>query len=543
MRPPPELGGHADPRDARTGAAPSNFAEAEQPAGWRDRAARVVEERGVSLRLGIYSGLVLTVGLIAFHLYRSVPQTINLEQPVPFVVMAEPGDCDVYLDGKLLGRTESGRLTLELDPRNTDVRWMELRKPGFEPTKRALSAYLGLASMQLKLRRRPFEVLVSSIPTGAEIWVENELRGFSPLVVKCLPDGEKPLHVIAKQAGYEPVESELLPPENEAPARLDLTLRARPPQLAVTTEPPGAQVSIDGKAVGVSPLTATLDDAARGKSVAVRVALDKHDAVERLVEIPKSAGPELRAEFKLGDSATALRIETEPSGAEVKVNGEPRGRSPLTVKLPDDQLATALQVEALVPGAWFGKLTVNDIERSATKTVRIPMAMFSRTVVFALDCAAAKAEQFELRRENIKQKIHRLPKDRAFAVIALSGGRTFIGPEPKPTQSTSEQKVRAYDRMDGLRWGGPGSEAIALVTAAASLKPDSIWLYTSSSVERGEWMVAFEPFGENPPAVQLLVDSADQVEPWLAAWLSEHRGTVRVVGEDRPEATQSADAR
>lgn len=543
MRPPPELGGHADVREARTDAAPPTFADAAQQAGWRDRAARVVEERGASLRLGIYSGLILTVGLVAFHLYRSVPQTINLEQPVPFVVMAQPADCEVYLDGKLLGRTDSGRLTIDLDPQNTDVRWMELRKPGYEPARRALSAYLGLASMQLRLRRRPFEVMVSSIPTGAEIWIDNELRGFSPLVVKCLPDGDKPVRVVAKQAGYDAVESELQPPADEATSRLDLTLRALPPQVVVTTDPPGAEVSIDGKAVGVSPVTATLDEAARGRSIAVRAALDKHEAVERLVEVPKAAGPQLHAALKLDEAATALRFETEPPGAEVKVNGEPKGRSPLTIKLPDDQLASTLEVEALVPGAWFGKLTVHDIERAATRTVRIPMSMFSRTTVFAIDCASAKVEQFELRRENIKQKIHALSKDQQFAVVALSGGRTFIGPEPKPTSATSEQKVRAYDRMDGLRWGGPDSEAIALLTSAASVKPDSIWFYASSPIIRSEWIIAFEPFGENPPAVQLMVDSPDQVEPWLAAWLAEHRGTVRIVAEDRPDPTQSADAR
>lgn len=495
------------------------------------------------MRIGIYSGLVLTVGLIAFHLYRSVPQTISLQQPVPFVVVSEPGDCDVYLDGKLLGRTDSGRLTLELDPQITDVRWLELRKPGYEPTQRALSAYLGLSSMRIRLRRRPFEALVSSIPTGAEIWIDNQLRGFSPLVVKCMPEDDTPIRVLAKRAGYDPVETELRPPDSETTARLDLTLRALPPRLIVTTDPPGADVCIDGRPVGVSPATVTLDDAARGGSITVRATLDKHEPAERLVEIPKGAGPDLAAELKLGPAATALRIETEPADAEVRINGELKGNSPLTVKLADDLLATSLQVDALIPGAWFGKIAVGDIERSATKIVRVPMAMFARITVFAIDCAAARAEQFELRRENVKQKIHTLSKDREFAVVALTGGRTFIGPEPRPIRATSEQKVRAYDRMDGLRWGGVGSEAIALITAAVSVKPDSIWLYTSSPIIRSEWLIAFEPFGENPPAVQLMVDSGDQVEPWMAAWLAEHRGVVRVVAEDRSNPTQAADAR
>lgn len=543
MRPPPEFGGHAQPRVTRGDASPPDSDVAQQPAGWRARAARVVEERGVSLRLGIYSGLILTVGLIAYHLYRSVPPTINLDEPVPVVLMAEPSDCEVFLDGKLLGRTDSGRLTVELDPANTDVRWLEVRKAGYEPARRALSAYLGLPGMQLKLRRRPFEALVSSIPTGAEIWIDNELRGFSPLVIKCLPDGDKPIRVVARQPGYEPVDTELHPPATDQTTRLDLTMRALPPQLSVTTDPPGAEIAVDGKVVGVSPITATLDDASRGKTVVVRAALDKHDPVERKLEVPRAAGPALNADLKLNGAATALNIETDPPGAEIKLNGESKGLSPLTVKLPDDQLAGALQIEALVPGAWFGKLTLNDVERSSTRTVRVPMAMFSRTVVFAIDCAALKAEHFELRRENIKQKIHNLPRERQFAVIALSGGRTFIGPEPRPTQASSEQKVRAYDRMDGLRWGGAGSEAIALVNAAASLKPDSIWLYTASPVIRSEWLIAFEPFGDNPPAVQLMVDSQDQVEPWMSEWLAAHRGSVRVVAEDRPEATQSADAR
>ncbi len=488
------------------------------------------------MRVGIYSGLVLAVGLTAFYLYKTGPGVQLPEGPVQFVVVSDPPDCDVYLDEKPLGKTAGGSFTLDLDPRITDVRWMELRKPGFAPVRRALSAYSGLPGMELKLRRRAFDAFITSIPTDADVWINGELRGFTPLATKLLPEGDKPIRVEVRRPGYKTAEYELKPPDDAEVARADLTLAALPPQLRITSDPPGATAMLDGRSLGPTPVSIALDESTRGKQVKVAASLEKHDPAELTLEVPKLPSGDLVANLKLTAQGTALNIVTEPPGAIVRVNRTERGASPVTVRLADDDLAAPLTLEALIPGSHFGKLELNDVGRGGTTLVRIPLDLYGRRVVFAVDCAAPAVQDFELRRSRVKDQIHALAADQEFAVVALFGGRTFIGPEPTPTRCTSEQKIRAYDRMDGLRYSGAESDSLPLLLAALSQQPDSVWLFTSAPIERSTWLMALDGEGVPRPSIQLVTSSAKNVEPWLRDWLIANRGAVLNLGEQTAAA-------
>jgi len=98
--------------------------------------------------------------------------------------------------------------------------------------------------------------------------------------------------------------------------------------LNINTNPPGAQVIVDGQTGGVTPLRLTLKQGPH--NVELRGAGDP-----RSVPITITAGKELSQYIELPKGLTAfgqLQVRTEPAGAQVTVDGIPRGRSPVLVE-------------------------------------------------------------------------------------------------------------------------------------------------------------------------------------------------------------------
>jgi hypothetical protein len=98
--------------------------------------------------------------------------------------------------------------------------------------------------------------------------------------------------------------------------------------VAVTTDPAGAAVVIDGEAHGTTPATATL------KPGPHTIELSK-DGVRRTMTVNVTANQQL-SQFIEMPKATAgtgdLQVRTDPPGAKVVVDGQVRGTSPVTVQ-------------------------------------------------------------------------------------------------------------------------------------------------------------------------------------------------------------------
>ena len=102
--------------------------------------------------------------------------------------------------------------------------------------------------------------------------------------------------------------------------------------VTVTSEPIGSPVTIDGSARGVTPLTVSL--AAGSHSIAVGAGaqlrtqnLNVSRGGDASMHVELAAAPAASASAGLG----GLQIATEPTGARVWVDGEPRGVAPLTI--------------------------------------------------------------------------------------------------------------------------------------------------------------------------------------------------------------------
>jgi serine/threonine protein kinase len=126
--------------------------------------------------------------------------------------------------------------------------------------------------------------------------------------------------------------------------------------LVVNTNPPGAQVVVDGRTYGVTPLTVTLNPGTRMMEL-------RGAAETRTVPVIVTAGAQVTQFIELPKNATAfgqLQVRTEPPGAQVTVNGIPRGKSPVLLEalaagehtvVLESELATVKQMVSVEAGA------------------------------------------------------------------------------------------------------------------------------------------------------------------------------------------------
>jgi hypothetical protein len=109
---------------------------------------------------------------------------------------------------------------------------------------------------------RPGSLTIDTRPAGSEVWIDGERRGATPVTLALAPG---PHTLTIRNGSDERVVPLTIAAGAEVNHYFDLnpTNAAALGGLSVTTDPPGALVSVDGKRRGVSPLTVgnlTTDD-------------------------------------------------------------------------------------------------------------------------------------------------------------------------------------------------------------------------------------------------------------------------------------------
>ena len=104
--------------------------------------------------------------------------------------------------------------------------------------------------------------------------------------------------------------------------------RAGEGELVVQSRPAGARVLVDGKERGVTPMTVRLPSGAH----VLEVQIGKSEP--RVIPLTIQAGVQTSQYIELQGVARtgALEIRSEPSGARVTIDGQPRGTTPATIR-------------------------------------------------------------------------------------------------------------------------------------------------------------------------------------------------------------------
>lgn len=153
--------------------------------------------------------------------------------------------------------------------------------------------------------------------------------------------------------------------------------------LNINSNPPGAQVLVDGQTTGVTPIMLTLK--AGNHNVELRGAGDP-----RTVPVTITAGTQVSQYIELPKGVTAfgqLQVSTQPAGAQVTVDGIPRGKAPVLV----ESLAAGEHSVAIDPEGANVKQTVT-VEAGVTAALVVPLSAAESTPASGWISVAAPVE-------------------------------------------------------------------------------------------------------------------------------------------------------
>lgn len=168
-------------------------------------------------------------------------------------------------------------------------------------------------------------VSLTSQPSGATVIVDGIDRGTTPVTLFDLAKGRH--HLRLRLAGYEDSDRFFKTGE-EAFLEKNEVLQEVKGLLLLKTEPEGCDIRIDGVSVGQTPRLIT--HLAAKDTYNVR--LVKAGYQDQNITVRFEGRKPLVREERLTLDSGVIQINSEPAGADVTVNGVPRGKTPLLVR-------------------------------------------------------------------------------------------------------------------------------------------------------------------------------------------------------------------
>ncbi len=226
------------------------------------------------------------------------------------------------------------------------------------------TAIAGFAPVAARTAAQQYRVDLTSSPEGAEVMIDGVTRGVTPLALYDLQSGEHRVRFSLK--GYECADDFFrLAGEAQFVSR-HVSLVAQKGLLLVTTEPEGCEIAINGFSAGTTPRLITTLDA----TTAHKLVISKTGYQSKTVEIRFAGRAPLVRHEKLVQDSGSLRIESEPAGAKVSVNGIERGTTPLELaEIPRGRVALALELDGYEPEKREVALTAGE-EQKVTVTLK-----------------------------------------------------------------------------------------------------------------------------------------------------------------------------
>jgi len=164
-------------------------------------------------------------------------------------IVTEPRSASVYIDGKLVGESP-------YEDKNLTAGTYKVRviKEGYEVSEKDMIVESGKQTeISVTLKEIKGELEVRSEPPESKVYIDGKEIGETPLTIPGMRSGRYLVRVLKE--GYEPYEGRVEVVKDEKKT-IRVSLKQMPGQLEIRTDPPGAGVQINGKAVGISPYEA-----------------------------------------------------------------------------------------------------------------------------------------------------------------------------------------------------------------------------------------------------------------------------------------------
>ncbi|MCB9857542.1 MAG: PEGA domain-containing protein [Phycisphaerales bacterium] len=460
---------------------------------------------------------------------RHVESNDSQPDSVELSILVDPSDAVVRLDGvRLAPNDTTGRIELTVASQSMDERLLEVTAPGYHTITQALSDFRGVDEIVLRLAQRPFEAEIATDPPGAEVFLEGRLVGNSPVQVTI--DPEIGAEVVVRKDGFKAITRTLKSPEEGETLKLRMPLEPAGVKLAINTDPVPAQIWVNDRLFGRTPLDVDLDYQFLGKDVEVVARADGYDDARMTIPMPNIGGDEMDASIKLERTMARLNVRTEPAGGRVVLAGRDYGNAPVMVEFDPSETGKQVVIDTSLGGQYFGRQAVTIPSAGGPRECVIPMSFSAQRVVFVIAASRrAQADQYLLA-DALATRIEQLDASQRFAVLASTDDGIEAWPfEVAFESATSEQKVRAFDMVRSIR-SAEHVDLDALFASAVQLDPTTVWLFTETPDRAALEKLSAELEGRDV-SINLVTARTMQNDVWLDGYAARHRGVFESLDE------------
>lgn len=535
----------ADP--IRSSPSPQHSAETTPPrriepvAFPQQTSARLRSHRGRQrlrdLTIGTAAGLFLTIGVTSYFLFSRSTPSPSLAYPIRpvmdmLVLRVTPAWASVRVDDQILDSPDAaGKLAISLDRFKDPGHLVEVSADGYHTDRRPLSSLIGVDQVFIELVRKPYDVVIQTDPEQAEVWVNDKLKGYTPLTLSMLPHEQASLTL--KRRGYEVLSQTIAPPERGVRQEIHLPLTPAGPVLRVESDPAGARVTVDGKPQGTTPLAMRLEASYLGREVMIAAESSGYAPAEMHVAIPAIADEELDAiRLTLQRLVIQVQIETMPPGGAITIEGQSLGAAPVTAQFDTAQVGRSVVVQAVLAGTHYGRQEFIIPPAGDVVRIVVPMDFTAQRVAMVLALSGGNPKGNRALRDWAVDLIHRLTPKQRLAILAQGDAGFEAWPGGRGTEAaTSEQKVRAYDLVQTLR-PVEQTEFKPLLREIIGIEPTTVWLLTSAPLDREELELFSESVRGREISIHVVQAGSTAMDDWLQAWVARHNGTLTVLAEN-----------
>ena len=329
-------------------------------------------------------------------------------------------------------------------------------------------------------------VSISSKPSGATIWIDQDEKGLTPLKIDIF-DGAHTLK--AQLEGYALERIDLVVKASQAQTLPEIILKKADGKLSVNSSPQGATVMIDGIYRGQTPLNLSLVS-----GVVHQVALTKtgHEASTRTVNI--APAKQAKLSVKMAPKLGHVMLNVTPGGSRIYIDGKQIKRSRGKIQL--SAIPHTLEVKKKGYENYKTRITPSTV---FTKEINIRLSSLkSQTIPKSLSTTAGQK------------------------MLYVKPGRFSMG------ASRREQGRRANETLHTVELTRPFYVSVMEVTNAQfrEFKPD----HFSGSVQR------YSLDEDNLPVVEVTWEEAASYCNWLSE--RESLAPVYIKNESKTMARQ-----
>ena len=184
-------------------------------------------------------------------------------------------------------------------------------------------------AFQFVLKRLPGKLSFNTQPSGAQVLIDGETLGQTPLSAQAIDAGDRELRLLAER--YLPYRETIEVTGLEVAQTFSIDLEPAWANIALSSVPIGATVFVDGEERGKTP---ALLEILQGEHQ-VELRMPRYRAWQQSLSV--SAGVHQNLEpVTLLPADGLLRLSSRPAGANVTLDGEFQGQTPIELSLDPD---------------------------------------------------------------------------------------------------------------------------------------------------------------------------------------------------------------